>query len=469
MPHPNILYLHSHDTGRCIQPYGYPVETPNLQRLAQEGVLFRHAFCANPTCSPSRAALLTGTWSHCNGMVGLAHRGSRLNDYKQHLIHALKPLGYHTALCGIQHIADKNGGDVGQIIGYDEVLPTTEAPDSVQASHKQGRIDLGRAHAAAEFLGRKHDRPFFLAVGFFTTHRTGEGWHNGEASPLGDPRHVRPPAILPDTPQTRQDFADYAVAVNNLDHYMGLVLDALDHAGLADNTLVICTTDHGVAFPFHKCHLTDHGLGVSLMLRGPGARGPMTQASFTGGKVIDPMVTHLDIYPTICDVVGIDRPAWLQGQSLCPLAAGKVTQLHEEIFAEVNYHAAYEPMRAVRTATHKYIRRYQVLPHPVLSNMDRSPSKELLLAHGLQHRAQVREELYDLIFDPQERHNRVNDATLAATLTDLRQRLDAWMQRTSDPLLHGPVPAWPGSITNRLDELHPDPSTAVPIAEAVTI
>ncbi len=105
MPTPNILYIHSHDTGRYVQPYGYGVATPCIQRLAAEGVLFRQAFCAAPTCSPSRAALLTGQSAHSSGMLGLAHRGWKLHDYGQHILHTLKKIGYHTALAGIQHIA----------------------------------------------------------------------------------------------------------------------------------------------------------------------------------------------------------------------------------------------------------------------------------------------------------------------------------------------------------------------------
>ena len=87
---PNIVYLHSHDTGRHIQPYGHQVPTPNIQRLADQGLLFRQAFCAAPVCSGSRAALLTGEYSHTNGMLGLAHRGYRLADYDHHLVHTLR-------------------------------------------------------------------------------------------------------------------------------------------------------------------------------------------------------------------------------------------------------------------------------------------------------------------------------------------------------------------------------------------
>ena len=124
MVRPNILYIHSHDTGRYIQPYGHAVETPNLQHLAEQGVLFRQAFCANPTCSPSRAALLTGRWPHNNGMIGLAHRGSRLNDYSQHLARFLKTQGYETALAGVQHEAH---GDL-KVLGYDHLLDREQAP-----------------------------------------------------------------------------------------------------------------------------------------------------------------------------------------------------------------------------------------------------------------------------------------------------------------------------------------------------
>ena len=123
MTHPNILYIHSHDTGRIISPYGHAIETPNLQRLAEEGILFRQNFCVNPTCSPSRASLLTGTYPHENGMTGLAHRGWSLNDYKHHLVHTLRAAGYYSALAGIQHVAvDTPAKAAWERIGYDQFL-----------------------------------------------------------------------------------------------------------------------------------------------------------------------------------------------------------------------------------------------------------------------------------------------------------------------------------------------------------
>lgn len=102
---PNIVYLNSHDTGRYVAPYGHAVATPRIQQLAEEGVLFRRAFSASPTCSPSRAALLTGRYPHEVGMLGLSHRGFSLRDPREHLCHALRDAGYRTALAGIQHVA----------------------------------------------------------------------------------------------------------------------------------------------------------------------------------------------------------------------------------------------------------------------------------------------------------------------------------------------------------------------------
>ena len=117
MPPPNIVYLHSHDTGRYVQPYGHQIPTPNIQRLADQGLLFRQAFCAAPSCSGSRACLLTGQWAHVNGMTGLAHRGWRLADYGRHIVHPLREAGYWSALIGEQHVSE----DL-DVLGYDHVV-----------------------------------------------------------------------------------------------------------------------------------------------------------------------------------------------------------------------------------------------------------------------------------------------------------------------------------------------------------
>lgn len=424
---PNILYLHSHDTGRYIQPYGHAVPTPNLQHLAEEGVLFRQAFCAGPTCSPSRAGLLTGQSPHTAGMIGLAHRGFRLNDYGRHLIHTLRPAGYYTALAGVQHVAAE-----AETIGYDAVLG--------QGDRGQRRRET--EHDAAEFLHNPPSQPFFLSVGFEETHRVFP-----DPGPEDEPAYCLPPAPLPDEPETRYDMAAFHTSARILDRRMGVVLGALRDSGLADNTLVICTTDHGMAFPRLKCNLQDSGIGVMLIMRGPGG--------FEGGRVVDSLVSHVDIFPTLCDLLDIKAPAWLQGVSVMPLITREKQEVREELFSEVTYHAAYEPMRCVRTRRYKLIRRYDERLLPVLPNCDNSPSKNLLLAHGWAERRYDREELYDLIFDPNETHNLAGDPDMQSVLADMRTRLDDWMRRTDDPLLQGFVPPPPGSRVNDPDGLSP--------------
>jgi N-sulfoglucosamine sulfohydrolase len=426
---PNVIYLHSHDTGRYIQPFGYEVPTPNLQKLAGEGVLFRHAFDAAPTCSPSRASLLTGECPHSNGMLGLAHRGFSLNDYTRHILHTLRPHGYRSALIGIQHIARDP-----KTIGYDEIVPT-------RGTHVESV-----APAAVRFLREKPKQPFFLSVGFFETHRE---FH--EPGPLEDPRFCLPPAPNPDTPETRRDIAAFKASARVLDQGMGDVLSALASSGLADNTLVICTTDHGIAFPAMKCNLTAHGTGVFLILRGPGG--------FGGGKTCEAMVSHLDIFPTVCDLLSIDHPAWLQGKSLLPLTTGEASEIHDEIFAEVNYHAAYEPGRAVRTRRWNYIRHFGDRVHPVLPNCDDGPSKAVWVKAGWKDRLVPEEQLYDTLFDPNETRNLAADPAAAAALRDMRARLDAWMRRTRDPLLAGPIKAPAGAVVNDPDGLSPNEPT----------
>ena len=221
----------------------------------------------------------------------------------------------------------------------------------------------------------------------------------------------------------------------------------LTKPGLRENTLVIYTTDHGLAFPDMKCNLTDHGIGVALIMEGP--------APFNGGRAIDAMVSHIDIFPTLCDLLEIDRPDWLQGHSMLPLLNGERESIRDELFAEVSYHAAYEPKRAVRTERYKYIRRYDGRRSPVLSNIDDGLTKSEWLAAGYAESDIAPERLYDTLLDPGERVNLIDSADHADALAELRARLERWMRETDDPLLQGKVPAPPEAELNDPDGLSP--------------
>jgi arylsulfatase A-like enzyme len=261
-------------------------------------------------------------------MLGLAHLGFSLHDYTHHIIHTLRTAGYHSVLIGEQHLSKDPA-----LLGYDRVF-------SVPDTHAETI-----APVAVDLLRQGLPQPFFLSVGFFETHRAFFSSHSHT-----DALYCQPPRPLPDLLPIRQDMAAFQASAQRLDQGVGAVLDALDAAGLAENTLVICTTDHGIAFPKMKCNLTEHGIGVMLIMRGPGG--------FTGGRVIDALVSQIDLFPTVCDLLSIDPPGWLQGKSLLPLIQGKTEQIRDEVFAEVTYHVAYEPQRAVRTQRWKYIRRF---------------------------------------------------------------------------------------------------------------
>jgi N-sulfoglucosamine sulfohydrolase len=427
---PNILYLHSHDTGRYVQPYGHQIPTPNIQMLADQGALFRKAFSAGPTCSGSRASLLTGQYPHSNGMTGLAHRGWRLNDYNQHIIHTLREAGYRSELIGEQHVSE----DL-DVLGYDEI-------HRVDRSH----VELV-APEAVRVLKDGIPEPWFLSVGFFETHRS---WF--EPTSMRDVLYSLTPPNLPDTAAVREDVAAFKSSARSLDQGVGRVLNALHAAGMVDNTLIVFTTDHGLAFPGAKGTLYDRGTGVMLILRGPGG--------FLGGKVLDQLVSQIDLYPTICELAGIETPSFAQGCSLLPMMRGEEPSARDAVFTELTYHAAYDPQRAIRTARWKYVRHFdEDFTRPVLPNIDDSPSKDVFVEAGFGEREVPREELFDMLLDPEEGNNLAADPTFEHVRADLAEQLERQMRDSDDPLLDGPVAAPDGVRVNRQDQISAEEPT----------
>jgi arylsulfatase A-like enzyme len=376
--------------------------------------------------------LLTGEWAHASGMLGLHHRGFRLHHPERHLAAYLAGQGYLTAQVGVNHVA----AELAEI-GY-------QHPIKAEADHATAIGD-----AAAGFLRSRPQQPFFLDVGFVETHRG----RFPQRDPRDDPRHLQPPAGLPDHPTVREDFATFASAARLFDTGCARVLAALEETGLMDTTLVICTTDHGISFPRHKCSLYDGGLGVMLMIRGP-ATASMPHGWPVRGTC-DALVSQVDIYPTVCAYLGIEPPPWLVGSSLLPLIRGERREIRQELFAEVTYHAAYEPMRAIRTSRHKYIRRFGDRLAPVLSNLDDGPTKRLLMDAGLSELQYPREELYDLVFDPQERNNLAGEPAFAPLRARLSDHLRQWMEESHDPLLQGDVPLPTGAFCSDPDDESP--------------
>lgn len=424
----NLIYLHTHDTGRYLSPYGYAAPTPNLQKFAEKATVFRNNYCCGPTCSPSRSAMLSGMHPHNCGMMGLAHRGFSM-DYTKHLAQVLGRSGYETVLCGMQHEA-KDAGE----IGYDRVYIADKA-----AMANATQWDEANGQSAIRFLREKHSSPFFLSYGLEHTHRPFTEFDEDLR-----PDYLRAPDPLPDTPEIRGDMAGFLTSVRRADRCLGAILDEVARLHLEEETVILYTTDHGIAFPMMKCNLYDSGIATAMILHYPG--------NSRAGRSLDALTSHLDVFPTLCDLLHLEKPDWLQGKSLLPLLEGTAEKINEAVFAEVTYHASYEPQRAVRTDRYKYIRRFNP-DHttPALANVDQSPSKDYLLANGFEAMEIEQEQLFDLLLDPNERNNLIRHPAYQTVRVELDALLKQHMQETADPLLEGPVPLPKGAFAVKTD------------------
>ena len=433
----NVLYIHTHDSGRILSPYGYKVPTPHIEEFAKDAAVFRNAYCTGPTCSPSRAGLLTGTYPHQNGMLGLSQRGFVL-DYGKHLVRYLGNQGYHTVLCGIQHEAGwyldlKQGAEA---IGYEEEITRDNT-----GFRQEDLVDWDKENAmeVCKWLRRyQGEKPFFLSYGMYATHRRFPDKIDSDI----DWQYAVPPYPIPDSPETRKDYAGYLMSVKSADACFGQVLSCLEEEGLLDNTIVLFTTDHGLANPFAKCTLFDSGIGVNLMLRVP--------KSQSNGKVFDCLVSHVDVFPTLCQLLNIPEPEWLEGTSLTPVLEGSKEEVRDEIFAEVNFHTSYEPIRCVRTKRYKYIRYYDPEWLKVnRSNIDESPTKNFFSERELDRQTKYEEGLYDLVYDPGERRNLADIEEYREIKEEMAGRLKAIQEKTGDPLLKGGIAIQPEWKVNR--------------------
>jgi len=427
----NLLYLHSHDMGLYLGPYGYAMRTPHLQRFAEEGVLFRKAFAAAPTCSPSRAALLTGCTPHQNGQFGLTNHGWGLHHPDWHLARYLKGHGFHTISVSNDHVHE---------------LPVGEATEVWQEVHNHESMESYdrwiTGEVAAARIREGLPEPFFLAVGWDATHRS--KWEMVEAhtrETLGpvDDRFAAPFPIYPDNAETRREAALQARSVEYLDVQIGKVLRALEEAGKAAETLVIFVTDHGPGQPDMKKDLLDFGTGTALMLRGPGIYG--------GGRVCDALVHQCDFFPTVCDAFGLPIPPWVTGKSWTGLLSGKAERVHTEIFTEQNYHGSACPLRAVRTERYKYIRHFGAAQNYRHYHVDQGLIHGQWKAWGRDELAYPEEQLYDLALDPLERRNLADDPARHPMLAELRGKLEAWMRETGDVFPRGALPPQPREET----------------------
>ena len=375
-------------------------------------------------------------------MLGLAHRGWRLNDYGQHWVHTLRRAGYRSILIGEQHISIDPG-----VIGYDEVVEV----DSTPRRRRRAADDRGAARA-------RRAEPWFMSVGFFETHRDFFA-----PTSVRDTLYSLPPANLPDTPATRARHG--RVQGQRPLARPGHRRRPARPPRLRPrrNTLVICTTDHGIAFPGAKATLYDRGIGVMMIMRGPGG--------FTGGKVIDAPVSHLDVYPTLCELAGVEQPDWLQGTSLMPLVRGEVDApprgdlRRDDLPRRLRAAARRSGPSAGSTSAASTTTRIRCSPTATTATARTSWSRPAGAS-----RSSPEEQLYDLVLDPGEGNNlRRRPGAAPRCWRRCASGSRTGCSETEDPLLDGPVapPGAPSSTssgrsrpTTRCGSVTADPTAA---------
>jgi N-sulfoglucosamine sulfohydrolase len=402
---PNLLFLFSDDhTWNDLGCYGNSaVQTPNLDRMASEGMRFNHCYVSSPQCSPNRSSIFTGCAPHTTSTSRLH---TPMPPWEPTFLEPLKERGYFTGAFRKVH----------------------------QGPEFDKRWDFYGGNAPFEkfFDAAPSGRPFFLHSGFTDPHRP---YKPGAFSPPHDPAKVIVPPYLPDLPEVRQDIAHYYDFIARMDAECGHIFRILKERGLDQNTLTIFTGDNGMPFPRAKGSCYDPGIRVPMIARWPGQIAP--------GAVRDELISHVDLPSTWLEAASLPIPAKMQGKSFLNLLQGRSYQPRTEIFAERNWHNNFDPQRAIRTDRYKLI--LNAAPHfpyrPAWDLRD-SPTWQAILGQvgrratpeiaRLMAPTRAAAEFYDLRDDPNEFNNLIESPAQADMMTDLRTRLGWWMRQTYD-------------------------------------
>ncbi len=431
---PNLLFVYTDDqrwdaVGVVQREMGergrFPwFQTPNMDRIAAEGVRFRNAFVTLPLCAPSRAAFLTGRYNHLNGIAN-NHTPFPTNG----VTHAslLRAAGYRTAYIGKWHMGSQRGQRPGfdysaSFIGQGKYF---DCPFEINGESKPttGWVDDVSTDFAIEFMKQHRDQPFSVVLGFKATHgpfdppeRAKDRFAGAEARPVPnlnapaiyravpEPQEEKPGATAIAPPNSRaKPNLNYFRCVSAADDNLGRLLKALDELGLAEDTAVVFASDNGY-------YLGEHGLGDKRSAYEESLRIPMLvryPRLFPKGKAVDEMVLNIDLAPTLLDLAGFAVPREMQGRSWLPLLTGKSTAWRKsflaQYFLEQNF-AGTPTVVAVRTATAKLIK---------------YPGHEEWT------------ELFDLAKDPYELKNLINDPASQSLLAHMQAEFDAQVKATA--------------------------------------
>jgi len=417
---PNVLLIIADDqTWRDSGCYGNgDVKTPNIDRLAAEGMRFARAFTATAMCAPTRQQLYTGLFPVRNGAYP---NHSKVYPGTKSLVHHLKALGYRVGLCGKTHFGPR------------ESFP----------------FETVNRKNLAEFVGRDKAQPFCLVYCSNSPHLP---WTAGDAGAY-DPAKLTLPPYLVDTPETRAALCKYYAEITDFDREVGECMKLLTGAGAEEGTIFLYTSEQGAQMPHGKWTCYDVGLHVGLVVRWPGRVKP--------GSVAQAMVQYVDVAPTLVEAAGgeptkIDtgRPdahgdRGFDGRSFLGVLLGRTDKHQEAVYGVHTTRGIIAgsecyPVRSVRTETHKYIwnPNHQTQFHNVLIASDTGGYWSSWVAKAKtdpqaaklveMYHTRPAEELYDLRRDPYELNNLAADPKLAELKASLRKKLDAWMTQQGD-------------------------------------
>ncbi len=415
---PNVLLYVVDDQGTddagC---YGNPViRTPGLDMLAEEGVRFTRAFCTTPSCSASRSTILTGWHNHATGQYGHAHSYHHFKSFNtvKSLPTFLSEAGYRTKRIGKYHVAPP------EVYPFDHAMPIA-AP-------------VEMADDCRDFIAADDECPFFL---YFCTVEPHRPFAREGSQPI-DPADVIVPDYLPDTPECREELAQYYMSVERADKGLLRLIEILKETGQWDNTFIVYISDNGIAFPGAKTNLYEPGMRLPCVVRNP--------YQHNKGHACDALIDFTFITPTIldfCDAWPDDHA--FHGRSFLAAMEEEHPAGFDEIYASHTFHeiTMYYPMRVVRGTRYKLIWNIASgLTYPFASDLWASETWQALRERGETHygkrsiEAYMNRppfELYDLENDPHEIHNLADSPEHAAILAELKQKLRAFQERTDDP------------------------------------
>lgn len=417
---PNFVFFITDDiSADDIGAYGNTVaKTPNLDRVASEGLVFENAYLTTSSCSPSRCSIITGRYPHNTGAPELH---IPLPEDQVTFTQKLRSAGYYTILSGKNHM---NNPDQ---IGF------------VKAG--QGGRPSGSKDWVQLLKDRPKDTPFFA---WFASNDAHRDWQLNEHSPRYDPDDIVVPPYLYDGPRTRQDLAEYFSEVSRTDYYTGQLIAELRRQGIAENTYFIYCADNGRPFPRDKSRLYDSGIKTPLIIWRPGTISPARTAS---------LVSVIDFAPTFLELADVEKGPTFQGVSMVPILENPKAKVRDYSFSEHNWHVYAAHERMVRHGDWMYIRNnfnhkqalstesddWHFPAAMELWDMYRA-GKTFAWQEDIPQMPRPKVELYHVVADPHQMNNLAGNPQHKAIERKLAGILDQWSEETGDNIPDNPTP-----------------------------